>query len=160
MLKDVVDGFSLMTYDFATHNSIMGANAPLEWVERNALYFVHNEPESVRAKLLLGLNFYGIKYNLIDHVQQGSRLKSQPEPITGTQFIEWMKSSQNEVKIIFDESSQEHVYIDNMSATEKTFIFFPSLFSIHKRIELAEKLGIGLSIWELGQGLDYFYDLL
>jgi len=39
-------------------------------------------------------------------------------------------------------------------------VYYPTPAALAARIKMAEELGVGLSIWELGQGLDSFLDLL
>ncbi|CAF0839629.1 unnamed protein product [Brachionus calyciflorus] len=150
-LKDLIDGFSLMTYDYYSHSSKIAPNAPIDWVQKNVEYFT-DKPE-YREKLYLGLNFYGMKFE----TDKKGRPVSQPEPLVGNSFIEFLKSNQVDFK--YDEESEEHICIST-NESKQTLVFYPTLHSIQKRIELAEMLGTGLSIWELGQGLDYFYDLL
>ena len=150
-LQDVVDGFSLMTYDFASNHGIIGPNAPVSWIEKNVMYLT--DSMNYRSKILLGLNFYGMKYVL----NREGKPVAQPEPIMGTQLVDFLKKTKTEIK--FDDQSNEHIFI-SLSDNPKVVIFYPSLYSIQQRIDLATELGTGISIWELGQGLDYFYDLL
>jgi chitinase domain-containing protein 1 len=152
-LKKIVDGFSLMTYDYASHNTIIGPNAPYKWVEKNIMYYIEDETPEIRAKILTGLNFYGTTYE----IDLKGKLQKQPEPIVGSQLIDLLKKSRN-VEFKYDEKSEEHIILIKESSAQ-TLVFYPSLYSIQKRIDLATELGTGISIWELGQGLDYFYDL-
>lgn len=140
-----------MTYDYAINSQQIGPNAPLDWVRANVNYLTDSLED--RSKIFLGLNFYGMKYN----VDTEGRPVAQPESIVGNKLVEMLKK--NQAEIIFEEKIQEHIFVMKGARTQ-TLVFYPTLYSIQKRIELSEELGTGISIWELGQGLDYFYDLL
>lgn len=60
-LKDSVDGFSLMTYDFSNAQN-PGPNAPLKWIDLTLKLLLgssNNVDSSLARKVLLGINFYG-----------------------------------------------------------------------------------------------------
>jgi chitinase domain-containing protein 1 len=99
----------------------------------------------------MGLNFYGMKYEM----DKSGKLTKQPEPILGSQLIDLIKDQ--ELIVQYDQRSEEHVFL---KTSDKTLIYYPTLYSLEKRITLANELNTGLSIWELGQGHTFFFDLL
>lgn len=142
-----VTAFSLMTYDFSSYQR-PGANAPLYWMKRVVEHITHKADrlEEKRAKILLGLNFYGY-----DFTPNGG------EAVLGETYLSLLKHVKGRLKL--DEKDQEN-FFEVKTSTGRHFVFYPSLYSIQQRIDLARELGVNLAIWEIGQGLDYFYDLL
>lgn len=60
-LCDVVDGFSLMTYDFSGPQN-PGPNAPLKWIHSTLLLLLDattGDRQKVSQKIFIGINFYG-----------------------------------------------------------------------------------------------------
>ncbi|XP_072032262.1 chitinase domain-containing protein 1-like [Amphiura filiformis] len=154
MLAPVVDAFSLMTYDYPRTSPEIGyPNAPYPWVKACILELAPDGSE-YRSKILLGLNFYG-------YLQPPDGIEAHQEPVVASKYLELLPKHELVWSAGGVADNQEHYFtIKNKGPYNGYTVWYPTLKSIQVRLELAAELGTGISIWELGQGLDYFYDLL
>ncbi len=78
-------------------------------------------------------------------------------PIVGHQYVALLEKYKP--SMTWDEGFEEHYFLyDGEDA--KHVVFYPTLTSISARLNTANNVGAGISIWEIGQGLEYFFDLL
>ena len=120
------------------------------------------------AKVFLGLNFYGYRYDQVKSTSKKDQSQQYDmKPIVGRDYVEFLRQQHASSIIVYDTRVDEHITVKQTrpskaqpKALPETIIFYPSLKSVHARMELATKLNMGIAIWDGGQGLDYFYDLL
>jgi len=132
----------VMTTDFSMGQP--GPSAPLGWQMR-AIEKLCDDDE-IREKMMLTVAFEG-------HHLRGKQTSELP----GKKFIELLSKFKPNVK--WDSKSEEHVAIYRTNGV-KNLLNYPSLLSLTRRIAAARQLGVGLAVWGVGQGLNYFFDLL
>jgi chitinase domain-containing protein 1 len=165
-LIDYVDYFAVMTYDHAGAVGREGPNFPLPWmeeiirglaveseVEDNFEYLSNDLDKKVdyedlkkvrTKKILMGLPFYGYRFSSAH----------APEAYTASNYLNLLRK-ESHYPISWDQDSKEHRLVGTGGA-----LWYPSLLSLLYRLQLAEETGVGIAIWELGQGLDQFVDIL
>eukprot|EP01089_Gocevia_fonbrunei_P005447 TRINITY_DN1587_c0_g1_i1.p1 TRINITY_DN1587_c0_g1~~TRINITY_DN1587_c0_g1_i1.p1 ORF type:complete len:400 (+),score=46.33 TRINITY_DN1587_c0_g1_i1:170-1369(+) len=160
-LSEYIDHFSLMTYDFSSPQR-PGPTAPLAWMTQNVLRLLPPDTRQTTHlghKILMGMCFYGYEY-------WGGKYS---DAVIGNKYLQLLGSYKP--KISWNPAHHEHYFSykpqgviknggEGEGSDDERIVFYPTLKSIWDRVILAQELGVGISIWEIGQGLDYFFDLL
>ena len=158
---EFVDLFSLNAYDHASTLGRETGNAPLPWVRsmlEDLLGFnagksgdkrssTFDDSIALHEKLLLGINFYG-------HTLTSDSVLNT---VTAREYAGLLEFSQTAIPLnpFWDEEKAEHVLQSTLWN-----IWFPTVLSLLYRLELVKEFGIGVSIWEAGQGFNYWWDVL
>lgn len=157
-LAPLVDGFSVMTYDYSSAG-VPGPNSPLPWLHTNlqaaaaAASDAGSRVDEVfnSSKLLAGVNFYGYDFATVKN-------RYAPKAITADDFGELLRSCAPTVE--WSEEHREHSFSCLDDKGDRHVAYYPTPAALAARVDLASEYGAGLSIWELGQGLECFMDVL
>ncbi|KAI8991663.1 glycoside hydrolase superfamily [Mycotypha africana] len=166
-MAQYVDRFSLMSYDFSSHNPNGGPSAPIEWIMDNTEFITSLLGTENKHKLLVGLNMYAMSYlqtrapealvlrTVVEHLSERQGHRSNDEDVHHHHHL-----LTDDEDLNWDKESQEAWFIDmDEGGSRRGTVWLPTLRSIKNRVRFAEDYGVGLALWEVGQGLDYFYNL-
>ena len=156
-LEPYVHRFMVMTYDYASSMRMVGPNSPVDAMITPTLAHIvlgnvnntksdqlNYDHKKIANKLLLGLNWYGYIFS-----------KEKLEAILGPR-VQAILSNDKTAFAIYDSAAEEYWF-----RTQEGSIYYPTLKSIDVRLKIAQDWELaGVGIWELGQGVDSFYNLL
>lgn len=158
-VKDVIDGLIIVTYGYFMDHSTLIYDGPVDYVENNVRYYVDDDSDSLyRQKIYFVINLSGIRYVIKE--EGDDQLNVMPEHIDQQKFIDILKANKDKMVIRYNKTINQHIFdTTNDETGDKFIMFYPTLYSIHKRISLARKLNTGIYVFNLNHGLEYFYDL-
>lgn len=104
------------------------------------------------SKVLVGMAMYG---------HHDPKANGVPEAITAGTYIDLLKT--HKPRMLYDRGSAEHLFRyspEGVPPGSRAVCYYPTLWSVAERLRLAASEGAGVALWEVGQGLDYWYDLM
>ncbi|KAL6748046.1 glycoside hydrolase superfamily [Haematococcus lacustris] len=157
-MNGYVDAWSLMTYDYC-QGATSPHNSPLPWIDKQFMVLERHaykgkdnttfpDPYEPLHKVLVGLNWYGYDHNTA---------KGTKKPVTMQAVLQLM--AQHTPDIEWDKEEREHHFQYQAKGVVHE-VYFPTPRAMEERLELVAKAGGGVAIWELGQGVERFFDLL
>lgn len=157
-LSESVYRFITINYDYTYGEP--GPNNPIDWIEETVNYYLQSMIDSngqptgdyytYAKKLMIGVSFYG--YQFIENDGDWSQMY-----ILGNEYLNVLKNEKT--KLVWnDKFAEQQVFFKSNGKSQ--VITYPTLLGIQKRVELAERLGTGIAIWELGQGIPYLFQPL
>ena len=151
-LAKPLGGFVLSTANYSAVKGEPGPSAPLSWI-RDAVSLLGAEVDEPQAlsKIMAALPLHGWDFALPDG--QGSAV--------GAQRYLALLAQHPGARLEWHADAAEHVFAYSSAQDgRKHALYYPSLRGVSERLGLLRRLGVGLALWEIGSGLDYFWDLL
>eukprot|EP01064_Diplonema_japonicum_P034634 TRINITY_DN7246_c0_g1_i1.p1 TRINITY_DN7246_c0_g1~~TRINITY_DN7246_c0_g1_i1.p1 ORF type:complete len:383 (+),score=51.96 TRINITY_DN7246_c0_g1_i1:52-1200(+) len=170
-LAPVINKFVLHLYNFTSPVLDEGPAAPMEWFVDMIKAWQLDTRRDADSLVIITLNTYGREYRTGHGFDAEGYELAQGEPtdeagrptrwdVTGEQYTTILNTT--DVTHQWDPLHQEHHVSFTTLEGEDHTVYYPSLRSIKARLDHVSKgtskMGIGL--WNLGTGLDYFYNLL
>lgn len=104
------------------------------------------------------MRYYVVKVYLFYILVKVKNADAGGGAIIGRDYLALLEKHRPELQ--WDKNSGEHFFFYTDNKDIRHAVFYPSSKSISLRSEEARSRGCGISIWEIGQGLDYFFYLL
>ena len=81
-----------------------------------------------------------------------------PKPLSGAAYLDLLRAHRPRLEWVGDAAEHNFTYDDRGGAKHE--VWHPTLKALAERLGHLRQLGVGVALWELGDGLDYFYDLI
>ena len=169
-LAAALSGVVVSTANFSSVRGTPGPSAPLKWMIA-ALRALEPTPEAM-PRMMASLSLHGWDFELDGQPANGAGGKGQQSSgadgkqtvaaraIDGDEYVALLAAHRPRT-IEWKADAHEHVFSYTAAEGGRAHsVYYPSLKSLQERLMVLRELGLGVALWELGSGLDYWWDLL